>query len=81
MIYLDVFVPAVSQKIEVRADETRNIGQFKEEICLLMKKLLQEEEEYLEGFELYDDLRKEVLPEDLTLAECGISGGSSLIFI
>lgn len=81
MIYIDIFVPCVSKRIEVRADEKRNVNKFKDELCLLLKKLLSEEEECVTGFELYDDIRKDILPDELTLSECGISGGSCLILV
>ena len=80
MIYIDVYLPAVSQTIEVRANEGRTIGALKEELCLLARKLLREEEKIIPGFELYDDARKELLPDDRTLFECGISSGSRLMF-
>lgn len=81
MIYMDIYVPAISDKVEVRADENKTIAEFKEELCSLLKKMMGEAESGPEGYELYSDTRGELLPDEYTLSECGLSGGSRLILV
>ena len=85
MILLDVYIPALSLSVDVRTKETGTVKMLTGEICDLIRQKTGENEDgdeiKADGFALYSSLQKRILPEDLTLRECGLVTGSSVELI
>lgn len=82
MITVDIYVPSVNRVYDFQLDENVQIGNIIDEISGLIE---QKEHCVLAGNreELVLCLRKGslMLPTDMTLAECGVRTGNSMILV
>lgn len=78
---VEVKVPSLSLHVDVRCEETGTVGEFKEAVCLLIQKMIGEEEVPDRKYDLYLSDRSKRLSDDTKLAVLGISGGSKFLLI
>lgn len=82
VILTDIYVPSVNRTYDFRLDENAQIGSVINEISELIE---QKEHCFVVGNR--DDLilcmkgSRQILPADMTLEECGIRTGSSMILV
>lgn len=82
MILVDIYVPSLDRNYDFQLNENAGVGTIIEEISEMVG---QKERSRIVGdvekLTLCDKRQKYVLDKEKTLAECGISTGSSLILI
>ena len=82
MILLDIYVPSVDMIFDFIMETDVPVKQLiKEAAGILSHKLQEESPEQKRHFVLCSPDRQCILPEDNTLKECGIPGGSRLLLV
>ncbi|MBQ6787679.1 MAG: hypothetical protein IJO85_08155 [Lachnospiraceae bacterium] len=82
MILVDVFVPSVDNVFDFQLDEDVKIGMLVEEIGEM---ICQKEHSHLDGkmekLLLCSLDNRQILPKNVTLAECGVKTGGKLMLL
>ena len=82
MIIVDIYIPALDTTLDFLLDENKRISTLTGQIVALLEKKLDEKSEAgQEGFLLCSFRQRRILPESLTLKECGITSGSRLLLV
>lgn len=82
MIVIDVSVPVLDERFDVRTDENNTADRFLEDLLeLLYRKTGEKARQEDRDYELFSALREERLKGSLSLREQGIRDGSRLVLV
>ena len=81
MILLDLYVPALDDSFDIQVDEQTPVGLITDEIAEMLQKKVRAEQVEGQKYSLCLADQGLILPEDRTLAECGVKNGNRLIIV
>ncbi|MBQ7613432.1 MAG: hypothetical protein IJU77_00105 [Butyrivibrio sp.] len=81
MILLDVVIPALSLSVDIRTKDSGKIRVLIKEITELVRQRIGENAEESDEFILYSPSQRRVLPEEMSIKECGLMTGSRVMLL
>lgn len=81
MILVDIYTAGTETKHDFWLEEQACIADLTEEIGAMLSRQESSQEENMGDFVLCSYEKQQILPADRTLAECGITNGSRLLFL
>ena len=81
MIFLEIFIPALSLSVDVRTKDSRTVMAFIGEVCDLVRQKVGESESENKDFVLYAPSQNRILPKNASLRDCGLMSGSKVMLL
>ena len=81
MIFLEIFIPALSLSVDVRTKDTHTVIMLIGEVCELIRQKISENEREEKRFILYSPGQNKIFPEQASLRDCGLISGSKVMFL